>query len=214
MRRANEEFCWLPQSLITIFCDTLSVIVYPLRNYWYFHFLHPIWLRLPTETLTLFYDYRPWTGTLAVGLVSRRSIRRLERTYTFVNNSRLMPVLWTVNWGHNLMSQTKYHCEPRIVVWLRSSTAEPCICYKQVREKPPGEHLKCMHDWEIGLYTGFVHSPGSTHSRDCNAIVTSASTTYDFVQTLDSTYSQDRNATATSAGTIYGFVQTLKPGSH
>ena len=60
-----------------------------------------------------------------------------------------MPVLWTVNWGHNLMSQTKKHCEPLVAVWLRPSTTEPCICCKQVAEKPRGEHLKhdvwCMY---------------------------------------------------------------------
>ena len=55
-----------------------------------------------------------------------------------------MPVLWTVNWGHNLMSQTKKHCEPLVAVWLRPSTTEPCICCKQVAEKPRGEHLKMM----------------------------------------------------------------------
>ena len=36
------------------------------------------------------------------------------------------------------MSQTKNPCEPLIVVWLRPSTAEPCICCKQVAEKPRG----------------------------------------------------------------------------
>ena len=45
------------------------------------------------------------------------------------------------------MSQTKKHCEPLVAVWLRPSTTEPCICCKQVAEKPRGEHLKndvCM----------------------------------------------------------------------
>ena len=43
------------------------------------------------------------------------------------------------------MSQTKNHCEPLVAVWLRPSTTEPCICCKQVAEKPRGEHLKkCM----------------------------------------------------------------------
>ena len=58
-----------------------------------------------------------------------------------------MPVLWTVTWGHNLMSQTKKHCEPLVAVWLRPSTTER-ICCKQVAEKPRGEHLKndvCMY---------------------------------------------------------------------
>ena len=34
-----------------------------------------------------------------------------------------------------------------VAVWLRPSTTEPCICCKQVAEKPRGEHLKndvCM----------------------------------------------------------------------
>ena len=47
------------------------------------------------------------------------------------------------------MSQTKKHCEPLVAVWLRPSTTEPCICCKQVAEKPRGEHLKndvCMYD--------------------------------------------------------------------
>ena len=38
-------------------------------------------------------------------------------------------------------------CEPLVAVWLRPSTTEPCICCKQVAEKPRGEHLKndvCM----------------------------------------------------------------------
>ena len=46
------------------------------------------------------------------------------------------------------MSQTKKHCEPLVAVWLRPSTTEPCICCKQVAEKPRGEHLKndvCMY---------------------------------------------------------------------
>ena len=40
------------------------------------------------------------------------------------------------------MSQTKNHCEPLVAVWLKPSTTEPCICCKQVAEKPRGEHLK------------------------------------------------------------------------
>ena len=47
------------------------------------------------------------------------------------------------------MSQTKKYCELLVVVWLRPSTTEPCICCKQVPEKPRGEHLKndvCMYD--------------------------------------------------------------------
>ena len=46
------------------------------------------------------------------------------------------------------MSRTKKHCEPLVGVWLRPSTTEPCICCKQVAEKPRGEHLKndvCMY---------------------------------------------------------------------
>ena len=43
------------------------------------------------------------------------------------------------------MSQTKNHCEPLVAVWLRPSTTEPCICCKQVAEKPRGEHLKMMY---------------------------------------------------------------------
>ena len=43
------------------------------------------------------------------------------------------------------MSQTKNHCEPLVAVWLRPSTTEPCICCKQVAEKPLGEHLKMMY---------------------------------------------------------------------
>ena len=43
------------------------------------------------------------------------------------------------------MSQTKKHCEPLVAVWLRPSTTEPCICCKQVAEKPRGEHLKMMY---------------------------------------------------------------------
>ena len=43
------------------------------------------------------------------------------------------------------MSQTKNHCEPLVADWLRPSTLEPCICCKQVAEKPRGEHLKMMY---------------------------------------------------------------------
>ena len=44
------------------------------------------------------------------------------------------------------MSQTKKkHCEPLVAVWLRPSTTGPCICCKQVAEKPRGEHLKMMY---------------------------------------------------------------------
>ena len=86
----------------------------------------------------------PSFATPSAGLVSHRSIEGLKRTHTLVDKSRLMPVLWTVNWWHNLTSQTKSHCEPLVAVWLRPSTTEPCICCKQVAEKPSGEHLKCM----------------------------------------------------------------------
>ena len=53
------------------------------------------------------------------------------------------------------MSQTKKHCEPLVAVWLRPSTTEPCICCKQVAEKPRGEHLKndvCMYVCCISIY--------------------------------------------------------------
>ena len=47
------------------------------------------------------------------------------------------------------MSQTKKHCEPLVAVWLRPSTTEPCICCKQVAEKPRGEHLKNDDDDDV-----------------------------------------------------------------
>ena len=60
------------------------------------------------------------------------------------------------------MSQTKKHCEPLIAVWLRPSTTEPCICCKQVAEKPRGEHLKMMYDdvckEDGGKVTRWLHS--------------------------------------------------------
>ena len=57
------------------------------------------------------------------------------------------------------MSQTKKHCEPLVAVWLRPSTTEPCICCKQVAEKPRGEHLKkdvyvCMYT-EVPCYCSY-----------------------------------------------------------
>ena len=55
------------------------------------------------------------------------------------------------------MSQTKKHCEPLVAAWLRPSTTEPCICCKQVAEKPLGEHLKIMYVF-IYLWYG-------THNR-------------------------------------------------
>ena len=65
------------------------------------------------------------------------------------------------------MSQTKNHCEPLVAVWLRPSTTEPCICCKQVAEKPRGEHLKndgCMMYSVISGYesavTLFVEATG------------------------------------------------------
>ena len=61
------------------------------------------------------------------------------------------------------MSQTKKHCEPLVAVWLRPSTTEPCICCKQVAEKPRGEHLKndvCM----------YVFSPYSLLSQGNNKL--------------------------------------------
>ena len=77
------------------------------------------------------------------GLVSRCSIGRFKRTHTFLDKSRLIPVLWTVNWGHKLISQKKKtHCDPLTAVWLRSSTTEPCICCKQVAEKPGEKQVK------------------------------------------------------------------------
>ena len=53
------------------------------------------------------------------------------------------------------MSQTKKHCEPLVAVWLRPSTTEPCICCKQVAEKPRREHLKndvCMYVCMPGFF--------------------------------------------------------------
>ena len=47
----------------------------------------------------------------------------------------------------------KNHCEPLVAVWLRPSTTEPCICYKQVAEKPRWEHLKMMYVKEVLLST-------------------------------------------------------------
>ena len=60
------------------------------------------------------------------------------------------------------MSQTKKHCEPLVAVWLRPSTTEPCICCKQVAEKPRREHLKndvCMYVLSICIRTviKFMH---------------------------------------------------------
>ena len=55
------------------------------------------------------------------------------------------------------MSQTKKHCEPLVAVWLRPSTTEPCICCKQVAEKPRGEHLKndvCMYVCTFRAFVG------------------------------------------------------------
>ena len=58
------------------------------------------------------------------------------------------------------MSQTKKHCEPLVAVWLRPSTTEPCICCKQVAEKPRGEHLKkmmmMMNGWMLRLLVRFL----------------------------------------------------------
>ena len=53
------------------------------------------------------------------------------------------------------MSQTKNHCEPLVAVWLRPSTTEPCICCKQVAEKPRGEYLKKMYDVCMNNPAGF-----------------------------------------------------------
>ena len=106
----------------------------------------PAWSRVELW-VTFFRHTVRGQGRQAVGLVSRRSIGGLKRTHTLVDKSRLMPVLWTVNWGHNLMSQTKNPCEPLVAVWLKPSTTEPCICCKQVAEKPRGEHLKMMYVW-------------------------------------------------------------------
>ena len=55
------------------------------------------------------------------------------------------------------MSQTKKHCEPLVAVWLRPSTTEPCICCKQVAEKPRGEHLKN----DVMMYGGGVKGKGT-----------------------------------------------------
>ena len=52
------------------------------------------------------------------------------------------------------MSQIKKHCEPLVAVWLRPSTTEPCICCKQVAEKPRGEHLKNDDDDVISCCHG------------------------------------------------------------
>ena len=50
-----------------------------------------------------------------------------------------MPVLWIVlKQRAQLNVSDKIHCKP---VWLRPSTIKPCICCKQVAEKPRGEHL-------------------------------------------------------------------------
>ena len=61
------------------------------------------------------------------------------------------------------MSQTKKHCEPLVAAWLRPSTTEPCICCKQVAEKPRGEHLKndvgCMLQAVASVRQGGQMSP-------------------------------------------------------
>ena len=57
------------------------------------------------------------------------------------------------------MSQTKNHCEPLVAVWLRPSTMEPCICCKQVAEKPRGEHLKMMYVCIAEPLTVTKHQP-------------------------------------------------------
>ena len=51
------------------------------------------------------------------------------------------------------MSQTKKHCELLVAVWLRPSTTEPCICCKQVAEKPCGgaPEKGCIKDVPLAL---------------------------------------------------------------
>ena len=46
-----------------------------------------------------------------------------------------------------------FYCEPLVAVWLRPSTTEPCICCKQVAEKPRGEHLKMMYVMYVQIVT-------------------------------------------------------------
>ena len=69
------------------------------------------------------------------------------------------------------MSQTKKHCEPLVAVWLRPSTTEPCICCKQVAEKPRGEHLKndvCMYvNATVTLFTAVFKAKILVKSTNC-----------------------------------------------
>ena len=58
------------------------------------------------------------------------------------------------------MFQTKKHCEPLVAVSLRPSTTKPCICCKQVAEKPRGEHLKNdddVYSWNLSVYSRNWH---------------------------------------------------------
>ena len=97
--------------------------------------------------------HRPWTGTLSRW--SSRSpdvllgdfLKKITRI--FVDKSRLMPVLWIVNGGLNLMFQNKKHFKLPISVWLRLSTTEPCIFCKKVAKKSRREHLK-LNVWMYG----------------------------------------------------------------
>ena len=59
------------------------------------------------------------------------------------------------------MSQTKTkHYEPLVAVWLRPSTTGPCICCKQVAEKPRGERLKMMYVLACAAAGLFVSNSG------------------------------------------------------
>ena len=74
------------------------------------------------------------------------------------------------------MSQTKNHCEPLVAVWVRPSTTEPCICCKQVAEKPLGEHLKiyvcmyvCMYVY-FRAFTTHLHEKKQLPSTNCDNV--------------------------------------------
>ena len=58
----------------------------------------PAWSRVELW-VTFFRHTIHGQGHQAIGLISRHSIGGLKRTHALVDKSRLMPVLWSVNWS-------------------------------------------------------------------------------------------------------------------
>ena len=138
MRTANYEFCWWPQSLITILCDTfevLSLFIIDLFTIFIQSVMFTNYVRSPTEILTLFCAWlrklpinwilvtrfvpRLWVMTLwkifAVDTQFKQLRKRsLKKKFRLQRDSNPWPLRYrcsalpTELWSHNCWEQVNF----------------------------------------------------------------------------------------------------------